>query len=323
MFWIRAKNVNDAYAEALHIMGIIGVPKYSRVGETLSAPYPVVTQYERPVERMLFDPLRDANPFFHIFEAVWMLAGRNDVKWISQFNSHIAEFSDDGHTFHGTYGFRWREHFGVDQIKMAVKELRRDKNSRRVVLGMWDPTADAGKIAAGRDVPCNVSLFFLIRNGALDMTVACRSNDIVWGCYGANAVHMSMLQEFIANAVGVPVGIYYQISNDWHIYDHHWSLMGRLPQEQAPYPKIHVNLTTVKSWEADLDNEFPTFIENAFANTNCPYIKHVLRPMMNAWNLYKHKAKHGSMTHASTILDGAVKKACMEWLERRQWKEEA
>lgn len=319
MFIIRARNVNDAYAEALHIMGIIGVPKESRVGAVMSAPYPVVTEYTRPIERMLFDERRDANPFFHIFESIWMLAGRNDVKWIGQFNSRMAEFSDDGTTFHGTYGFRWREHFGVDQIKMAIKELKRNPESRRIVLGMWDPNADGGKIAAGRDVPCNVSLFMTIRNNALDMTVACRSNDIVWGCYGANAVHMSMLQEFVANALGIPVGTYYQISNDWHIYKRHWDLLGRLPQEQDTYPKDHVSLTTISTWERDLDDEFPNFIESPRAATTSTYVRGVLQPMLRAWNLYKQGMKPASMNRAAEIQDGAVKKACMGWLLRRQW----
>lgn len=320
MFVISARNVNDAYAEALHIMGIIGVPKDSRVGATMAAPYPVMTQYKRPIERMLFDTNRDANPFFHIFESIWMLAGRNDVKWLSQFNKRMAEFSDDGHTFHGTYGFRWREHFGVDQIKMAVKELKRNKGSRRIVLGMWDPNADAGKVATGRDVPCNTTVYLNVRNDALDMTVCCRSNDIVWGCYGANAVHMSFLQEFVANAVGIPMGTYYQFSNDWHIYDHHWPLMGHLPPEQDEYPQDHVPLTSTRSWEDDLDNEFPTFVENSYSLTDCPYIKKVLRPMMNGWLLYKKGIKAGALMQVSEIQDGAVRKACTEWLERRPWK---
>jgi hypothetical protein len=46
----------------------------------------------------------------------------------------------------------------------------------------------------------------------------CRSNDIIWGCYGANAVHMSMLHEYLAGHIGVPVGVYTQISFDWHTY---------------------------------------------------------------------------------------------------------
>jgi hypothetical protein len=153
------------------------------------------------------------------------------------------------------------------------------------------------------------------------MTVACRSNDIVWGCYGANAVHMSMLQEFIACATGLAMGTYYQISNDWHIYEQHWPLLGKLPPEQEPYPTGHVALTNLYNWEDDLDNEYPAFIENDLSTPSCPYIKRVLRPMRNAWRSYKLKDKFSAMMNASAIEDVAVRKACKEWLGRRKWSE--
>jgi len=52
----------------------------------------------------------------------------------------------------------------------------------------------------------------------LDMTVLCRSNDVVWGCYGANAVHMSMVHEVLAQLSGMRTGRYTQFSNNWHAY---------------------------------------------------------------------------------------------------------
>jgi hypothetical protein len=50
------------------------------------------------------------------------------------------------------------------------------------------------------------------------MTVTCRSNDAIWGAHGANAVHFSVLQEYVAAAVGVLVGPMVQLSNNYHIY---------------------------------------------------------------------------------------------------------
>ena len=51
------------------------------------------------------------------------------------------------------------------------------------------------------------------------MTVCNRSNDMIWGAYGANAVHMSILMEYVAVAVNAPMGSYYQISDSFHIYE--------------------------------------------------------------------------------------------------------
>jgi hypothetical protein len=80
----------------------------------------------------------------------------------------------------------------------------------------WDDTLKAK--AGGADVPCNTHAYLSVKDGALDMTVCNRSNDIIWGAYGANYVHMGMLQEFVAQAAGYAVGTYYQMSNNYHMY---------------------------------------------------------------------------------------------------------
>src|SRR5690606_34526281 len=151
-------------------------------------------------------PMRGANPFFHLFESLWMLSGRNDLPWLAQFNKQMATYSDDGgKTQPAAYGFRWREYFGYDQISELVDHLARDPKSRRAVIGMWDPwgihqTAEGQYAMNGdllsaqdsKDVPCNTHCYFQLRTTEagtqLDMTVTCRSNDALWGAHGANAV---------------------------------------------------------------------------------------------------------------------------------------
>src|SRR5579859_3494422 len=230
---IKARNVNDAYAQGLQQLYLRGVEEPSRNGPVIVAPWPVTTVYARPQERVLFSSMRDANPFFHLMEALWMLAGRDDVAFPAFFASNIKNYSDDGRTLFGAYGFRWKKWFEYDQLNLIIKELRKNPASRRCVLAMWDATPryqhaapygdyEAGDLeigmTGGKDVPCNTHAYVDARGGRLNITVCCRSNDIVWGCYGANAVHFSVLQEVLAAAVGVPVGTYYQISNNFHIY---------------------------------------------------------------------------------------------------------
>ena len=50
------------------------------------------------------------------------------------------------------------------------------------------------------------------------MTVCCRSNDIIWGTYGTNAVHFSMLQEYLAARLNAQLGVYRHISDSFHAY---------------------------------------------------------------------------------------------------------
>jgi thymidylate synthase len=83
-------------------------------------------------------------------------------------------------------------------------------------------------LGGGKDVPCNTNAFFRVTNGKLDMMVNCRSNDIFWGAYGANAVHFSFLQEYVASSIGVEVGRYWQNSFNFHAY------VDRFPKEKWP-----------------------------------------------------------------------------------------
>src|SRR6266478_1362063 len=119
---LRVSNVNVALSEGLWWMKSAGVKEDSRNGPVLVSPEPVMTVYTRPTERVLSSPLRDANPFFHLMEALWMLAGRNDVAWPAQFAKQILQYSDDGVILWGGYGARWRRWFGYDQLTLLIKE---------------------------------------------------------------------------------------------------------------------------------------------------------------------------------------------------------
>ncbi len=212
---ITAINVNHALKDALWWIRTAGIPEGSRNGPVLVAPGPVVTEYKRPQERVLFSPRRDANPVFHLMESLWMLAGESKLEWLVQFNAQMASYGENGIQW-GAYGRRWRGYFGVDQIGLVINELKTNPNSRRAVIGMWDPCLDLKH--SGADIPCNTHCYFDLRGGVLNMTVCCRSNDLLWGAYGANAVHFSVLQEVIAHELEAPMGVYRQMSNNFHIY---------------------------------------------------------------------------------------------------------
>lgn len=214
---LRAFSANHALQIAMGIIQENGQLRPSRDGDVLQYPGAVATIYDNPRNRVMFWPERDANPFFHIYESLWMLAGRNDVKPLKQFVSTFDRFSDDGATLHGAYGYRWRKQFGFDQLATIAEILTRNKDDRRCVLQIWDAELDLGK--QGKDVPCNDTVTFQIDlDGQLEMVVFCRSNDIIMGAYGANIVQFSILQEYLAAWIGVEMGTYTQISVNWHAY---------------------------------------------------------------------------------------------------------
>jgi len=215
---LTARNVHEAFPIAVRLLRMQGTPRDSRNGPVLQLSEPVSTVYIRPYERVIFWPERDANPFLHLYEALWMLNGRNDVDALVRYAKRMQDFSDDGKTLHGAYGHRWRQHFCVgDQLSIIVESLKKDHNDRRCVLQMWDTEVDLGR--GGKDHPCNlIATFQISTRQELELVVFCRSNDIVWGCYGANAVHFSLLHEYVAAAIGVSAGKYTQISVNWHGY---------------------------------------------------------------------------------------------------------
>ena len=218
---INVANIPDMYCKMMEVVSKHGVESNSRNGPVLTVPEPVMVHVLNPLQRVLHDPIRCANPFFHVMEFVWMMSGSNDPEWISQFNSRFVDYADTN-TFHGeprihgAYGNRWLHHFCLDQISKAVDMLRDDPLTRRVVLGMWDPETDLG--TNHNDLPCNTHIYFSVKTGALDMMVCNRSNDVIWGMTGANAVHMTMLQELIARVLGLYIGGYTVVTNNAHVY---------------------------------------------------------------------------------------------------------
>jgi hypothetical protein len=214
MYVFRGRNVNELYAHAVGNFFSKDVTREvsPRGVRTIEFREPVTSVYQRPRERVLFDITRDANPFFHLMEALWILVGRRDVKWLSHFNKNIVNYSDDGKVFHGAYGYRLH-----GQLGDVFECLKADPDSRRGVASIWDPREDSA-LTQTSDLPCNTTLYFKLREGLLNLTVCCRSNDAWWGCYGANAVQFSIIQEYVADKLGVGVGAYRQISDSLHSY---------------------------------------------------------------------------------------------------------
>ena len=328
MHVIRARNVNDALQQGLQHLSNYGIKRDSRNGPVLLSPEPVTTVYSKPLERVLFWPERDANPFFHLYESLWMLAGRNDVEPVARFAKQMLQYSDDGKVFHGAYGYRWRNWFQFDQLKSIAESLSKNKDDRRQVLQMWDPKADLGR--TGKDFPCNVSATFQINvDGALDLCVFCRSNDIVWGAYGANAVHFSFLLEYMARWIGVPVGRYSQISINYHGYlETVEPLMGKNSLID-PYENSEVRSLLLSSQSVDLDLFLKNYqIQDKFLFGYQDEFLTVASTLLfthSVWQTLEAPERYDRSLSLMRSLDQKIDfvRACTEWLLRRKAKWEA
>lgn len=386
---LTTRNVNTCFYEmvqGIHNGTIATVRTTSRNGDTIKIPEPCTITYQRPYERVLFDSNRDANPFFHLFECIWMLAGRNDVNPVAFFASNMRNFSDDGKTFNGAYGYRWRtakcgtgqtwlatelvdlflddgDPVYVDQLDEIINHLKLVPDSRRVVLSMWNVQDDLMKITgveASKDVCCNLSACFSlsehsyiaepnnttqdtgVRYKKLDMTVFNRSNDLIWGALGANAVHFSFLQEYLACALGVRVGVYHQISNNMHVYvgqdaTNNWN--PELWLQNAAHAECYPRTCDLPLFvdRQRFDDECVVLVQKfAQEEPNLadlqaalgvlagkmrePYLREVVLPMCSAFVAHKQRNYSVAQYHLAQVAAPDWKKAGTAWVERRREK---
>lgn len=219
----------------------------------------------------------------------------------------------------GAYGYRLRRHFARDQLDIAVDLLKANPNDRRVVLQMWDIHSDLD--VSSKDIPCNNLIYPRIVSGKLDITVCCRSNDMIWGAYGANLVHFSIIQEYLAGRIGVGVGTYYQVSNNFHAYeDVFQKLSARMrggvagtTNEYFDHPAMPIG-TNWEEWDNDLENFMNVPFDSDYTNM---WFHHTALPIYTAALCHREKRPDKAMSSATEILDPHWRKACVEWLERR------
>lgn len=327
MHVIYAEHPDSALYVGLNHLKTWGQEEPSRNGTVLVSPCPVTTVYSTPRARVSFDPVRDANPFFHLAEAMWMLAGRNDVAFVANFAKSMATFSDNGTTLHGAYGHRWRKWFLVDQLDAIVKSMAENNASRREVLSMWDPYEDPSVAAqGGKDVPCNTQAYFRARADGLgghelDLTVTCRSNDIVWGAYGANVVHFSLLLEYMADRLGMRMGRYYQVSNNYHAYIDRPDVARLMSYASAPGCPLaaprHLYQHPLGAGAPGFDDAVNEALQGLVPSASFPFIDTVLRPMLAAHRLHKAGDTVAAMELLKPRLDIDWLDAGHAWLSRR------
>ena len=332
-----AKSADEALYVTARTIDLYGVPQKSRNGDVLRVDGPVTTILERPERRVLFDHLRDANPFFHLYESLWMLAGRNDLAPLVKYVKQMAEYSDDGgKTQNAAYGHRWRHARGVatdhDQLVVICEDLRANRSSRQEVLQIWDHARDLG--TQTKDHACNlVATFQTSVDGKLDMVVFCRSNDVIWGLCGSNLVHFSMLLEYVARRSGLEMGTQTHVSVNYHAYcDKYLPLRERWHTEPRPtwdrystggqfadvkaVPIADGLLDT--TWDEDCQlivthdgraPKVPAFKNDWFAAV--PY------PMILAHDAYKDGDPERALRCLEACVASDWRQACEEWIMRR------
>lgn len=329
MYAYSFPDVNYAFPIIMSSLQQVEEVRASRNGPVKVLPTPCFIQYTCPTQRVLFYEKRDANPFFHFFESLWMLAGRNDVEFVTQFNPRMAMFSDDGTTIRGSaYGYRWKEHFKYDQLNQVIQTLRIRRDDRRCVISMWDPATDLTNVNS-KDLPCNTHIYVQRQDEFLDITVMNRSNDALWGLLGSNYVHFSFLLEYLASSIGVTPRNYNHFSVNVHGYVDSpvWkkSTQERLYTMADPYLAQNLELVPLMEvGQKTFDIDLAAFMLNPFMDQyyDNAFFPEVALPMYRAHSAYRQKGDTERFTKAKAIMQGCKatdwQLGCLQWLQRRE-----
>jgi thymidylate synthase len=209
-------NSSSAFLNNLQKLINQGSPMDSRLGPTKELIAQLI-DIQNPLERVYLLPGLKTNIFAQIAGSWWVMAGTNDLDFLSFYWPGADKRSDDRITWRGAYGPRLRHWNGIDQLEQIVKMLKDRPQARRATLTIFDPMHD---FAQSKDVACAVSLHFLIRNNQLHLTVDMRSVDIWLGGFaGPNTFEWSVLQECVAFWLGVEVGPMHFFANSLHLYE--------------------------------------------------------------------------------------------------------
>lgn len=119
-------------------------------------------------------------------EAHWILTGQNKVDSIAPWSNRIKEFSDEGYFFRGAYGPKI-----VDQLPYVLRMLSMG-NTRQAVINIWRERPEESK-----DIPCTLSLQWMIRDDKLHCFDTMRSSD-AWLGWSYDVFNVSMLTHYIA-----------------------------------------------------------------------------------------------------------------------------
>ena len=223
---VQADGPNDCYKELIQGILAQGQIVVSR-GLEKKEIRPVVLILNNPRERFLMSPGRMIHPYFQVMESLWILGGRGDVEWISYYLKNMEKYADGLTEFHAPYGTRMR-HAGdhrilpcdnnpKDQFRNCYEYLRKDPHTQQAVMTFWNPIFDYHDVETA-DRPCNVAFQFIFRNGALDLTIFNRSNDIHLGLFNTNIVQFSVILETMAMLLDIPVGNQIHMINSLHYY---------------------------------------------------------------------------------------------------------
>ena len=178
-----------------------------------------------------------------IHELLWFLKGDTNVKYLQENGVRIwNEWADENGDLGHIYGYQWRswpdyEGGFIDQISEAVETIRKNPDSRRIIVNAWN-VADLKNMNLP---PCHMFFQFYVADGRLSLQMYQRSADSFLGV-PFNIASYALLLQMMAQVTGLKPGDFIHTLGDAHIYLNHLEQVDlQLSREPRPLPRMILN----------------------------------------------------------------------------------
>jgi thymidylate synthase len=178
-----------------------------------------------------------------VHELLWFLRGETNIRSLNEVGVTIwDEWADAEGNLGRIYGAQWRSWRApdgrvIDQIADVVERIRREPDSRRLVVSAWNP----GEMDQMALPPCHALFQFYVHDGTLSCQLYQRSADLFLGV-PFNIASYSLLTHMVAQVTGLRPGEFIHTFGDLHLYLNHLDQARlQLTRECRPLPTIRLN----------------------------------------------------------------------------------
>ena len=178
-----------------------------------------------------------------IYELLWFLRGDTNIQYLHDHNVTIwDEWADENGDLGPVYGKQWRSWEApdgrvIDQITSLIEQLRRNPDSRRLIVSAWNP-ADVDQMALP---PCHTMFQFYANDGQLSCQLYQRSADVFLGV-PFNIASYALLTMMVAQVCGLKAKDFVHTFGDAHIYSNHVEQAKlQLSRDPRPLPQMRIN----------------------------------------------------------------------------------
>lgn len=208
-------------------------------------------------------------------ETAWQFLGTQDPDFVMRHAPKMwSKFVEDGR-LQTAYGYRWRDHFGRDQLQMAMSELVVNPTNRQLYISAWDPSYDGLGMTGPKNIPCPVGFSLNALDGKLHCSMFLRSSDVFVGLPYDVMSYALTLDAIAAECDLVPGTLHVTMAHA-HIYEPHFDDLEECISGEH------------SSWVRDVEPQLPAWTVDAITKHPDEYVAHMTtlhrRVNRSTWN---------------------------------------